>query len=651
MTLSKLSLRNAKRQARDYLVYSVTIVIVAALLYAFNGLIFSQEIQSLSRRMRELPVMIVLSSIVVVCIISWLVSYTTNFMLLRRSRELGTYILIGLENKQVAQLFFRENLVVGGGALLPGILLGSLLFQVLRAILFALFGIPYHFSFFFSPRAVGLTLLYFVFIYLFAQLKSRKRIRRMKICDLIYYDRQNEGEVIHAGRKRRRVFAMSLVLGAAGTFLLLMRNLLFGTIGAGCIIAFLYSFFLSFASGVPAFFDRHPARKYQGQNLLIFRTLTAKLATMGIVMATISLLFTATIISEGTGLVFRSIFQNRARQNSCFDILLSTEDAGSEAFTAVLEYMNANIPAKKSHLYNVYLAGDDSVTDYVQANTDYFRIYEYDPVMRESDYAALRSMLGYPPAALEPGQYLIHCQPYIAKALKNCTQEIVLGEQTLAPGAIHTELFAQSLYDANGNGFILVVPDETVSVSPVSHTMYVSLTEEPVSEAQQDAFNDRLREIYEYEGYDNMFFYIRSAEMTEAAFWTALLVFPLYYLALALAMTAATILTIQQLGETNRYRRQFQLLQKLGMHPQEMAKALGIQSAIYYAMPAIPPVLISVPFLFHLAGIVEPGVMEGASSPLAVTGISLGLFFLIYAVYILLAYASLKRNVLPEKNK
>jgi hypothetical protein len=38
----------------------------------------------------------------------------------------------------------------------------------------------------------------------------------------------------------------------------------------------------------------------------------------------------------------------------------------------------------------------------------------------------------------------------------------------------------------------------------------------------------------------------------------------------------------------------------------------------------------------------------GASSPAAIVGIALALFFLIYGVYILLAYTSLKRNVLPE---
>ena len=125
-------------------------------------------------------------------------------------------------------------------------------------------------------------------------------------------------------------------------------------------------------------------------------------------------------------------------------------------------------------------------------------------------------------------------------------------------------------------------------------------------------------------------------------------VFPLFYLALALTVTAASILTIQQLSETEHYRQQFVLLRKLGMARREMARALRNQFAIYYAMPAIPPIMIAVPFILNLALTPEPGVMIGMSSPAAILTISLGAFFLIYALYILLAYTSLKRNVLPR---
>lgn len=650
MTLSKLSLRNAKRQAGDYLVYFFTVAMVAALIYAFNGLIFSVEVQSLSKQMAQVPMMIVLASIVVVCIISWLVSYTTNFMLTRRSREFGLYVLIGLENRQVARLFFWENLIVGGCALVLGIFLGNFLFQVLRAIIFTLFGTPYYFSFFFSVKAIGLTLIYFVLIYLFAQLKSLRRIRRMKIYDLIYFDRQNEDAVIKTSGRRRKIFAASIIIGVLGTFLLMTGGMLFGIIGAGCIIVFLYGFFLSFASGVPAFFDKYSARKYQNQNLLVFRTLTSKLAAMGIIMATIALLFTACIISEGTGMVFRSIFQNRAKPNSCFDLILSANDRNEETFKVCQNYILKNISVKDSRQYNIYLLDNDDMTDYVSENTGYYRVYEYDPVMGKSDYDALRDMLGYPPVTLKEGEYLIHCQPYVEKVLKNWNRVISFGGAEFTLKEICTEAFAQHLYENSGNGFgfIIVVPDKVAEACSVSHVMYTVLAKEQVSEEQYNALEQLLYNEWEHNGYDNTVFHSKAKEEADVAVMTAMTVFPLFYLALVLTMTAAVILTIQQLSEANHYKRQFELLRKLGMERREMSKALGNQFFIYYAMPAIPPVLIGVPFIVNLAGLVEPGIMVGGSHPAVITGISLGLFFLIYGVYILLAYTSLKRNVLPD---
>lgn len=646
VTLSSLSLRNAKRQTGDYLVYFVSITIVAALIYAFNGLIFSDELQSLSQRLKQLPLVIILASIVVIFIMDWLVSYTINFMLTRRSREFGTYILIGLESKQIARMFFMENLAAGGFALALGILLGNLLFQVLRAIVFSLFHTPYHFSFYFSLKAMGLSLLYFVFIYLFAQLKSRKRIRKLKIYELIYYEKRNEREAIKTSRKRRMIFTLSIVLGIVGTFLLMAGSFLPGLIGAGCIIAFLYGFFISFASGVPAFFDKRPALKYQNQNLLVFRTLTAKLSTMGILMATISMLLVATIISEGAGMIFRGIFTGRTRQNSCFDILLSAENTDEEIFTAGLQYIKDNIPVKAGLQYPVYLTESSRFMDYIENRTDYYRTYPYDTVMRESDYSALRAMLGYPPVTIEEGQYLIHCQPYIAKVLKGWEHTITLGGKTLTPKGLCTEIFAQYLYSVNGNGFILVAPDDAVKNCPVSHTIQAFLTSKPVEEDLYHALSALANEIFERKGWqDSTLIYVKAADEADAASATAMLVFPLYYLALVLTITAATILTIQQLSETDRLKRQCKLLQKLGMAQKEIRMALHTQFAIYYAMPAVPPVLIGVPFIINMARVVEPGTLTGINHPAVITGTSLGLFFLIYTIYILMAITSLKKNI------
>lgn len=644
MTLFKLSLRNARRQARDYLVYFVTTVLSAALLYAFNGLVFSRELQELSSTLKSLPLVVTLASIAAVCIMGWLVSYTTSFMLSCRSRELGTYILMGLESRQAARLFLLENLAVGAVALTLGILLGNLIYQILRALILALFHTRYTLGFAFSLRAVGLTLFYFALIYLSAQLRNHKRIRSMKIYDLIYFERQNEEAIIQKDSTRKKLFPLSIGLGAAGTLLMLLHHLLFGILGAGCIILSLYGFFASFSSGVPAWFQKHPWQKYKGQTLLIFRTLSAKLAVMGIVMATTALLFTAVLISQGTGLTFSAMFQKRAEQTTCFDLFIGSSEKNHNLDDYV-DYINASIPTKNALQYQLYLGENLQITDYVtdgiRTNDEYFAYYQRDLLMKFSDYSALRSMLGYSKVTLEKGEYILHCMPFIKDMMTEYDRSVSINGSVLAPGPIYTESFTQYSWQGNGHAFLIIVPDEAAESCAVSHSAYAAMTEQPISEAQFQALTAIQESRRDFDSLS-----AKSQEEDECAATTAIFVFPLYYLALILAMTAAAVLTIQLLSETGRYRRQFLLLQKLGMERREMEQTLRRQLAIYYTMPAVPPLLIGVPFILHLGSIVEPGILVGASHPIVITGITLGLFFIIYFLYILMAYTNLRRNVL-----
>ena len=274
--------------------------------------------------------------------------------------------------------------------------------------------------------------------------------------------------------------------------------------------------------------------------------------------------------------------------------------------------------------------------------------YDNDPLMRYSDYAALRELAGYPAVELKQGEYFIHCTPYLEKTLKNYTKSITVDKTSLAFGGVCTGYFFQNDTAGNGRGYILIVPDDTIKKCSIHHQSYAAKTLYPVSQKQ---FSD-LNAINENENRVNSIasdtVSSKANTKAELASMITITVFPLYYLALALTMTAATILTIQQLSESQHYRRQFLLLQKLGMDRCEMVNALRTQFTIYYAMPAIPPILIGTPFLLNLAKTPEPGVMIGTNSPAVITITSLIIFFIIYAIYILMAYTSLKRNVLPE---
>lgn len=75
-----------------------------------------------------------------------------------------------------------------------------------------------------------------------------------------------------------------------------------------------------------------------------------------------------------------------------------------------------------------------------------------------SDYNALRAMKGWPAVTLAPGTCLFHCRDYLAQALTDYHQPISVAGQRLTPAEVQTGELNQDLWDANGHGFVIVVP-------------------------------------------------------------------------------------------------------------------------------------------------------------------------------------------------
>ena len=107
--LNKLAFRNVLRSARDYMVYFLTMMLVTAIMFAFHSLIFSEEIKQLSESSLILHVFIGMASFFVVLIMAWLINYMVRFILDKRSREFGIYLLIGMKKKEISRLYLRER--------------------------------------------------------------------------------------------------------------------------------------------------------------------------------------------------------------------------------------------------------------------------------------------------------------------------------------------------------------------------------------------------------------------------------------------------------------------------------------------------------------------------------------------------------------
>ena len=105
--LARLAVRNVRRSARDYAVYFVTLLFGVAVFYAFNSIysqavLFDIEKNAVGSILEMTNYFIGLFSVAVAVVLAFLVTYANRFIIKRRKREFGTYLLLGMSASRVA---------------------------------------------------------------------------------------------------------------------------------------------------------------------------------------------------------------------------------------------------------------------------------------------------------------------------------------------------------------------------------------------------------------------------------------------------------------------------------------------------------------------------------------------------------------------
>ena len=164
--LYRLAFRNAKRSMKDYLIYLITITMSFSLVFSFWLVSGSEAVMRLSRSMDSFRKVINFVDAVIIFVVCFLINYTTKFMLEKRSKEFGMYMLLGIHKKDITKMFLAENLMLGFFSLLLAIPLGFFMSQFLSIVIVGIFGL--HDMIFIALRAdaAGLLSVYFIVIYI-----------------------------------------------------------------------------------------------------------------------------------------------------------------------------------------------------------------------------------------------------------------------------------------------------------------------------------------------------------------------------------------------------------------------------------------------------------------------------------------------------
>ena len=655
--LVKLAYRNVKRSMKDYFIYIITITIVVSLMFAFNSMMFSDMIRGMNSHMTDYMFLLVFFSIIVVIIVAWLINYMTKFMLDKRSKEFGTYLLLGMENIKISQLFLYENILLGIVSFIFGVVLGSFIFQVLTAVVTMFFGREYNVEIGFNIKALLLTIGYYGAIMFLVVLKNNKRLKKMKIYELLYADKRNEVVKIKNVTRNCVMFALSLIAG------IVVLNGAPVIVTLVCVVFFIYSFYIGISSVIILIFLKSKRLKYKKTNLFIFRELSSKLNTMGFTMGTLALLFTLTLLSSNYA-VGVSSFKGEIEKSVPFDTCI-TVLSKDENFEKVSAYMKKNNWVKESIAYRIYKGENNTFTKVLSQNKVSGGFFKYDTYLKVSDYNVLRGLLGLKEITLNDNEFLVHSNSsvadyYTAYTKKNPTMDIE--NKKYSCKGVYSEDFSQN--GQNGDGFILVVPDEAISQMKIYYSQYAASTKKQPNEKlysdlkkyiSQDAENwassaHRPNELDHGMGIDSVYLIfdnimVRNGGLdyeVKAAIITV--VSSIFYVALVFLSVALTVLAVQQLSDSAKYKQRYKILNQLGLDDKQRNRLVLKQLLIYFLWPIVIPIIISFTVSMKLNKQLLVGTKIAATT-YTFYGATLALFLIVYCIYFVATYIGFKRNI------
>ena len=331
----KLVLRNLKQNLKDYLIYFMTLALSIAVYYAFNAVSSAEALKSMGEEMFSMMDSIGSTiehlSIIISFLIGFLVLYVNKFLLKRRKKELGIYMLLGMRKGKISAIFVGETFLIGLVSLAVGTVFGIFFGQILTIAALRVFGgVVSNFTLSFSPHAFMVTVVSFGIIYVLAMIFNVFSISGVKLIDLLTAERKNE----ELKKKKNGIYAVTFILGMivlAGGMLCLKTENLFPSknqllLGVALIAAATLLIFYSVSAVILMLAKKNKKFYYKDINSFLVRQLGSRMQGNFISMSAVCLLLAITMLLVTTGVSIALTMEALSEADAPYDFMLFYED-------------------------------------------------------------------------------------------------------------------------------------------------------------------------------------------------------------------------------------------------------------------------------------------------------------------------------------
>ncbi|MCM1991832.1 ABC transporter permease [Oceanirhabdus seepicola] len=661
---AKLSIRNGKRSIKDYLIFFITLVISFSLMYSFNALSFEPQIKNLTINIKAFSYTMIIVSVIMAFAMGFLISYVSKFIMNRRKREFGIYLILGMEQRNVAIMFLIESIIIGALALLVGVFIGVYLTQVFASIVTNMFHVPMDIHFSISLEAIYITTIFFILIYLFVTLLNYRTLYKIKLYDLLNDYKRNEEIKIKNFKVYLLIAILSVIMIVLGYYwaAIKLSKLIDMLIILGLSIVGTYGVYISFGTFILFLKNRFKKFKYKGSNLFLTNQIISKVNTNGFVMGTMAILLSITIGAFLMGFTFSEEIQNSIEAEYPYDIMITAKRSDID-YKNVYEFVEKSEFELEKYIEVKLFSLDSKISKDIinKENLNHIKKrYDKDciSIMAYSDYNNLRQLLGLKKVSLMNDEFIIHSnQDY----LKENISEYIKSNPSIQVNGIKLKSDEQKFYDEHigqsggfaGYDITVIVPDKVCKGLEVKDSSFLANYNRKISKEFDlklrifisDWFKSKYNQDKYEEGIGRAWMaWTRVSEVERSYTVSATYSFVALYLGIIFLIICCTVLALQQLMDSSEHKYRFDILRKLGMENRDINILVLKQVGIYFAIPLILPIIHIVVFSEILSKayfsfiLTENAVGKGFL-------ISFGLFCFIYVSYFIATVVGFKNNI------
>lgn len=655
-----------KRSMSDYAVYFVTLIIGISVFYVFNAISDQKVVLSIYKSdysvIDLLRNIISVASVIVSVMLAFLVVYASSFLIRRRKKEFGVYMLLGMGKKKIAGILMMETVIIGIISLVVGLGIGIILSQGMSILVAKLFEADMSkFSFEVSTGAVGKTILYFLVVYAFVLLLDLFMIGKSRLIQLLNAERRSEKRTAKNPYVCLVVFILAAaVLGhayyrvtAAAENIDTQAALLI-EIAKGIVSTFLIFWSLS---GFLIFVAKLRKKSYfKGINVFTTKEISSRINTNVLAGSIICLLLFLTICIFSSSFSINNSLNENVKTLMPADvqfynyIKVNDDVRGVKDKTPISEYLKHK--KVDPHMFSesaevlLYMYQEEDMSVYNEVGGG--NVFTTGAILAQSDYNKVAEINGLEPVSLEKDEYTIVANyDYIVPEWNKrmlAGQKIHLAGKEYHPASSEcVNGFLQMSANPTNSGFT-VVPDEAVSdenLMPYSWFYIANYNKnyaKGVEYVEQFLNNETFKKSLGSHTYVETREYMLSKSISLAS----LIVFLGLYLGIIFLLASSALLSLKELTQAADNRDKYEILRKIGIDEKMIHRSLFRQNAIFFGMPLGLAVIHSIFGIQVCTYVLEVFGKSGLTQAIVMTAAGL---LVIYMIYFIITYRCSRRII------